>query len=114
MAGVDILTKTEIYEYPNWHVIAVLLVGIITVSSFGLAWDRYADETQMVVCCAIGLIGVIGLLILGIGCFKEPTGRYRYKVTVSDEVSLNDIYETYEIVDRDGELWTLEDKKLED
>lgn len=114
MAGVDILTKTEIYEYPNWYFIVLLLVGSITVSSFVLAFDKYASETQTLVCCAIGLIGVLGLLILGIGSFKEPTGRYRYKATVSDEVSLNDIYEMYEIVNRDGELWTLEDKKVEE
>ena len=33
-----------------------------------------------------------------------------YKVTISDEVEMNDFYETYEIVEQDGKIYTVRER----
>ena len=113
MEGVNILTQTEIMVYPEWHTIAVIVALIATMSGFGLAFGS-RDGWPLMVGLYFTTCGFVALLVFGLGSYKEPAGRYRYQATISDEVSLNDIYERYEIVDKDGELWTLEDKEVED
>jgi hypothetical protein len=45
---------------------------------------------------------------------EEPirfnTGKYEYKVTISNEVSLIEFNEKYEILVKDGDLYTIKDK----
>ena len=57
------------------------------------------------------LICVSAIMIIGM-CFipDVPTDRYRYEVIVGDYVRFTDIYEKYNVVERRGEIWVLEDK----
>ena len=41
----------------------------------------------------------------------EPTGRYRYEVTIDDSVSITEVYDHYNVVEQRGDIWILEDKE---
>lgn len=38
----------------------------------------------------------------------------RYKITISDEVSMNDFLERYEILDQEGKIYTVREVGVED
>lgn len=45
------------------------------------------------------------------GNSKEVYSHEEYKVIIDDSVSLNDFYEKYEIIDREGEIYTVMERK---
>jgi hypothetical protein len=43
--------------------------------------------------------------------FSIPTThKVQYKVTISDEVSMNEFLEKYEIIEQEGKIYTIEEK----
>lgn len=115
MSGVEILSTKEVataFTF-NWTTFWVMLgiaavifliIGIIAgitdndVSVFGLVWSF-----GLIVSALIGLLG---------GSLDQTPTEYetQYKVTISDEVSMNDFLEIYEIVDQDGKIYTVRER----
>lgn len=114
MAGVDILTKTEIFIMPTWWKIAMIVTVVVGGIAIPIAITESLDYCVSVICSILSVACVAMFALLIFGEHRVSTGRYRYQAVISDEVSLNDIYERYEIVKQDGRLWTLEDKKVEE
>ena len=40
----------------------------------------------------------------------QPTGRYTYEATISDEANFNEIMNRFDIIDKHGEIYSLQDK----
>lgn len=63
------------------------------------------------------LIGVIAFLLTAIICgnfiAKKTYTITRYKVTISDEVSFNEVSEKYDIIDQEGLIYTITEKEKE-
>jgi hypothetical protein len=60
------------------------------------------------------MLWFISLILAGIlftYTWKEPTGRYKYQATISDNVSFNEVYDKYYIKDLKGKIYTIEDKE---
>ena len=49
-------------------------------------------------------------MILGAIDPQELTGKYEYKVTIDDTVSMTEFYEKYKVIEQEGEIWTIRDK----
>lgn len=56
----------------------------------------------LVVCVAISLVGTL---------FNKPSGRYQYECLIDDTVPYTEIYDKYDVVERRGSIWVLEDKE---
>lgn len=109
MAGVDILNQTMIMETPNWYVLFTLMllsVGFI-LFAVSLCFDK-------LICFISGIICFISLFVLIAIDYEEPIGRYRYEVTITEEASMIDIHERYDVIEKRGQIWVLEDKKVEE
>ena len=110
--GVTILNQEVVMDVPMWSII--LFVGGLLLALFSVV---IASNTKSELCEKI--FG--GLAILGLTCFviifiiqpEVETDRYRYEVTVGPYVRFTDIYEKYNVVERRGEIWVLEDKENE-
>lgn len=105
-----ILNQTEVFEcsYPY------LTVGLLIASFLAL-----------IIAMLIGLIAnkpSVAYFILGASvlCFlssyilartTSPTGRYRYECLINEDTSIVEIYNQYNIVERRGDIWVLEDKE---
>ena len=50
---------------------------------------------------------------LAIGIIVPTSKVQEYKVITSDDVSLNDFMETYDIIDIDGKIYTIREKEKE-
>lgn len=115
MQGVEILTSAQVAtEYAtNWSAFWISF-GII----FGIAFIigvissiQECDWFYMGVCsfAGIGLGCVIGLYACII--FDKPVAyETQYQVIISDDVSLTEFYEHYEVIDQDGKIFTVKEK----
>lgn len=57
------------------------------------------------------IVGVLLAIPAGaIGCTETDEVETSYKVTVSDEVSLNEFLDKYEIIDQDGKIYTVKER----
>lgn len=117
-----IIEKTAILEVNNfWFIfIPAIVCGsflLISVISMIYAQKKFKDLNRSVLAIFIsGGISVILAAILGsnmIKLFGEPSGRYSYKATADDKVSIVEIYEKYENITYDGTYFYFEDKKEE-
>lgn len=112
MTGVEILATQEVATVfgMDWNSLFVVMIimGIIGTLLFSLVLVELWNWWQR------GLLGlclslVISLMI-GVPAFsKEKQLEYeiQYKVTISDEVSMNDFLERYEIIDQEGKIYTV-------
>lgn len=111
MEGVEILAIGQIGVGSsfNWvmAIIAGLLLGVVA-----FALGLFHDNT--IIAIVIGLFiaifaGVTIGFIDGIPTHYVPT----YKVVISDEVSMNEFTERYEILEQDGKIYTVKERKEE-
>ena len=115
MTGVEILATQEVataFAF-NWPICICLTILITIVFTF-IGFLADIDN-----CCLGWVIGLCAGLIIGsvIGMnFAERGGtpteyETQYKVTISDEVQMNDFLERYEIVSQEGKIYTVREKK---
>lgn len=105
----DILYSEEIIIT---DIVYYLIIGAICVIGIGIA-------TYLSVKLDSGLCAVIGIfLTVFLACcfavrndykYKTNTGKYRYMATI-ENTDFNEIHDKYDVVDRKGKIWTLEEK----
>lgn len=109
MEGVEILNKIEIVE----HYDALIVLGIICIA---LCWIFMflSDESieHDILFAILSLACIVGaVILLSIGLFKEiPTGKYKYEVTISDEVNFNEFSDKYKILKQRGEIYIVKER----
>lgn len=115
MTGVEVLVVEEIpigfaFNWSEFWGIAILAfcillwVGII-ITIIDNNWF------PVILFCILGLILGIGLGF----CFGHENGipieyESQYKVTISDEVLMNEFIDKYEIIDQEGKIYTVREK----
>jgi uncharacterized membrane protein YagU involved in acid resistance len=116
MQGVEILTSAQVVTEwsPNmtafWiTVVVVLAVAIISGVIYSIQeydWSLLGMTTFFGAILGFSL-GMFASDVL----FKLPVAyETQYKITVSDEVSLTEFYERYEVIDQDGKIFTVREK----
>ena len=121
MNGVEILATERVvseYGYSASHFWTgfFIMVGIGIFISLLVLFDEDNDTMEKLTRISITLLFCIG--------FAYPTGmvtkelggkpiayKNQYKVTISDEVSMNEFYERYEVIDQEGKIYTVEERK---
>lgn len=116
MNGVEILNQTNIYyEEGNMYVFGILL-GMGIIAGITIAILEWKDFGFNISCISWTLIGFgIGLILGCIGYSNtidttDELSHVEYKVIVSDEVSFTDFMEKYEIVDQEGQIYTVKER----
>ena len=111
MKGIEILTKEPILELSKTlSIIYIILFAIFIISSisvFIFIVEEY--RKNIIIFAIISLVFLSSTLI--IQSYTKPTGRYKYKVTIDKSVSMIEVYEKYNVIEQDGKIWTIEDKK---
>lgn len=119
MAGVEILAMEEVVTKTafNWGMFgivggailgAALFVGLLICCCSGWGFDG----GLFTLFCILGAaIGTIFGLAAGNGNRTPIKTETHYKVVISDEVSMNEFLERYEIVDQDGKIYTVVERE---
>lgn len=109
--GVRVLAQEAMVETPNFvFVIVGLLCGCMAL--FVVLLFIIDDAWPMLVSIVSGIIAFLWIIVAGVGgVFNRPSDRYVYKCIFEEDVSIQEIYDEYEVVGREGEIWILEDKE---
>ena len=111
MKGIEILTKEPILELSKTlSIICMILFAVFIISSICIfVFIKEECCKHIVISIIISLVSLTSTLI--IQSYAKPTGRYKYKVTIDKSVSMIEVYEKYNVIEQDGKIWTIEDKK---
>ena len=115
MNGVEILSLEQVaiaWKY-NWNAfwIAFGIIFFIAVLFGGVQSVDSGDWSYFIGGAVIGII--IGTLCAAlIGDMAETPIKYtnQYKVTISDEVSMNEFTEKYDIISQEGRIYTVRER----
>lgn len=109
--GVRVLAQEPINEIPNWvFIVAGLLVGcMILVAILVLVSDGNWALIVLIINVTVAFLWAFVAVVCGV--FDKPSDRSTYKCIFDEDVSIQEIYDKYEVVGRDGEIWILEDKE---
>ena len=118
MTGVEILAMEEIVTDSvfNWTVFWIVLGVLFGVGIFigVIASVGTYDWSNLVIGVFFGLIAGIFFGSLSGNEASIPTEyETQYKVTISDEVSMNEFLERYEIIDQEGKIYTVRERNEE-
>lgn len=119
MNGVEILSAKQVaiaWEY-NWKVFWITfgIIFFITVLVGIVQSINSCDWTCLIGCAVIGI--VIGAFLAAIiGDIANIPIKYtnQYKVTISDDVLMNEFNEKYEIRYQEGKIYTVRERELEE
>ena len=115
MSGIEILSSTEVvtaYSHPNAGGITLAIIfGSFFIGSF-LIWLLSEMDALIIVVGAISgfVLGMIGGCIAEDNLIKPIEYETHYKVTISDEVSMNEFLEKYEIIEQDEKIFTIRER----
>lgn len=102
--GIEVMSKSEITEPTHSSLIIGFLIGAILYCVVYCLIDNEILGTLFG--AFVFIICFVGVVALSI----HPTGEYEYKVTISDEVSMNEFMKKYEIINQDGKIYTIKER----
>lgn len=117
MTGIEILTSAQVVSEAAFNLTAFwitfgIVFGIFVIVGIG---EWIFDVCEWAVIPAFAVLGLFASGLLGAmsgAIFEIPTAyETEYKVTISDEVSMNDFYERYEVIDQDGKIFTVRERE---
>lgn len=114
MNGVEILAVEEVavafgFDWGLFILAAVLLSTLFSLVGILIATITYCEKATAIFVTIGVFIGLALSVVLG---FNSETGaptkfETRYKVTISDEVSMVEFFERYEIIEQEGKIYTI-------
>lgn len=113
MEGVEILSEKVVYvfEYQSWVFWFVVgfcaTIGFLIGGTVGSEGFDFGDAFILLV--PFILLGLIlgGLALLVTGKPTEEVDYIEHKVMLSDEVSMNEFSEKYDIIEQEGKIYTV-------
>lgn len=120
MNGVEILATNEVavsYTFNwtvTWIVGAIVLLGFVVIPIGDMIIHEGFDVPYFIVMSVAGVIfGLFFAFVCG-NVFETPVGfEPQYKVTITDEVKMNEFLDRYEIVDVEGKIYTVRDRVID-
>lgn len=120
MNGVEILATEKVvseygYNASHFWIGFLIVVGLGILISLLVLFDEDYDATEkaagiiMTLILMTALAYITGLLTKELG--RKPIAyKNQYKVTISDEVKMNEFYERYKIIHQEGKIYTVEER----
>ena len=115
MEAIELLEGVEIVSMSEpLPLAASIVLGILCFVAIGLGIYLLADSiassfgggillSLLFICIGVGLMAIV------VNETLHPTPSY--KVTVDDSVFMNEFYEKYEVLNVDGKIYTIEERK---
>lgn len=104
--GITVLDNVTISNFnpvPWLGVLVGLLVAFIIIY---IKFDKFDDMKNGIGLCCMICTALLILLISDILFSKVDA----IQCTIEDNVSINEVYDNYDVIDKQGEIWTLKEK----
>lgn len=111
MEGIEILAVGQIGVGSSFNWLMAIIAGLL-LGATAFVLGLYYDDG--VIATGIGLL--VGILVGALVGFANGTPTHyvpTYKVVISDEVSMNEFTERYEILEQEGKIYTVKERKEE-
>lgn len=111
MNGITILNTIIVNDCADWVSFIALALGVICITALILMLTSN-DETGVIIFGIISLVAMIAtpIIIIASKTHWRTNERNQYECIIDDSVSINEVYENYNVIERRGEIWVLEDK----
>lgn len=105
----QILSQTEVWRWPEGFIIGAIISGVVLIAMLILmlcevAYDGVCTKgstlTASVSFCML-------LIMVGFGIRNNAPFCIDYKVLLDDTISAKEIFEKYELIDIDGEIYEI-------
>ena len=105
MDGITILNNVTVNDFNPvpWLIVLVglLFLAFIIVS---MSDESYKKHMKVLWC---GLFGIALIILVADIRFSKVDA---IQCTIDDNVSINKVYDKYEVIDKQGEIWTLKER----
>ena len=125
--GVEVLRQTDILVSQTregwWVPVLVYLAIAIIFTAIAMKMSKKAnnehtnpqDKEKLVILSIMFsflAVGAIAFSLLHATKIKEevPSGKYEYEVVIDKSVGFREIHDAYEVIDSNGDVYTLRDK----
>ena len=110
MDGITILNTIIVNDRADWVSFTVLALGVICIVAFILTLT--SNDNRVIIFGIISLLAIIAMPIIVITSKSHwrTNQRNQYECIIDDSVSINEVYENYNVIERRGDIWVLEDK----
>lgn len=111
MDGITILNTIMVDDYAQWVLPTVLALGLICIVALVLMLN--SNDTGVVIFGTISLLAMIAIptIVITSKSHWRINERNQYECIIDDSVSINEVYENYNVLERRGDIWVLEDKE---
>lgn len=108
MNGVTILNEyfTKSY-FPGWCVIIISILLVICLLTTSIGIEERNNYFWVGLCCGVGFAV---FLVYGWYVSEQPSSIKEYQVIISDNVSMIEFMEKYEIINVEGKIYTVREK----
>lgn len=109
--GAEILKKTEIFvSEPSKLTMAIGIIGIIFIISILIcALTLTSTKKKFASIMGVFIIAIIGIAVLP-KTYEEFSAGYQYDVYAEDSDVIKTLYEKYEIIEANGNIYTVRQK----
>ena len=109
MDGITILNTIIVNDCADWVSFTALTLGVICIMSFVLMLT--SKDNRVIIFGIISLVAIIAtpIIIIASKTHWRTNERNQYECIIDDSVSINEVYEKYNVIDRRGKIWILED-----
>ena len=110
MDGITILNTIIVDDYAQWVLPTVLALGFICIVALVLMLN--SNDSGVIIFGTISLLAMIAIPIIVITSKSHwrTNERNQYECIIDDSVSINEVYENYNVIERRGDIWVLEEK----
>ena len=110
MDGITILNTIIVNDRADWVSFTVLALGVICIVAFVLTLT--SNDNRVIIFGIISLLAIIAtpIIIIASKTHWRTNERNQYECIIDDSVSINEVYEKYNVIERRGKIWILEDK----
>lgn len=109
--GAEILKKTELFNSePSKLTMAIGIIGIILIISILIcALTLTSTKKKFASIMGVFIIAIIGIAVLP-KTYEEVSAGYQYDVYAEDGDVIKTLYEKYEIIEANGNIYTVREK----
>ena len=111
--GIEVLNVTNISNGDLHTGVSVLLLFNILLVAFLIAWLLTSEGVKKRIMLGISSVLSIASLILLVNYFISPSTIKQYQVTISDNVSMVEFNEKYDVIKVEGKIYTIVEKESE-
>ena len=112
LSETEISTATALNPLAFWALAIIFFIAGVAFCCIEIQPERIGEWIgSIVITTLITLLGCAFGYIIGMSTGKPTDYETHYKVLISDEVSMNEFYNKYEIIEQDGKIFEIKEKK---